>query len=258
MDALLKKSKRNYLLLSSKSNQGTVKNYNNAISNSKGDIIIPLSQDDRFYSDNSVQNIVDFFEQTECIICQGKQIGDKSRNVYPSPYDELFFEKSSFDCWIRMLHSNFVSGSALYFKRDIINNFGMFDERFCLLEDRPFITNIFEKNERVLLMDQVTIVYGENGVSSKEPSPKMAADYYLLYTDLLKQITKMKLPHIAFSVVKSRLRYYKRLSLGKPKSFLCYLEKIKRVKDKMVAKYMGKDLKEYEIDKLISSCRRKS
>lgn len=183
---LCKKTGLKFQIISHNKNLGTVKNYDSAIKAANGKIIIPLSQDDTFYNMKSVSSIVSFFEKTKCDVCTAKRLGSKSHIIYPQKNDaDILLEKKQHDLIIRLLLSNFISGSVLYFKKDIYNSIG-FDKDFVLLEDYPFVMRLIEKNVQLDFMDQIVLTYGESGVSSgKNISNILLRDMQLMYTKYL-------------------------------------------------------------------------
>ena len=99
-------------------NLGTVRNYNHAMDISNGEIIIPLSQDDRFYDSHCVSDIVGFFQNSNYCICTAQRVGSNSGIVFPSNTQSDILKENNLDHLIFCLFiQNFISGSVLYFRK---------------------------------------------------------------------------------------------------------------------------------------------
>ncbi len=164
-------------------NVGTVRNYNRAVLEADGDIIVPLSQDDTFNDYFALESIVGCFEKSNADVVFAKRIGRLSGIVYPRQSDvDILNEHSLNEIWMRLAFSNFISGSCLYWKKSFLNELGLFDEKYLLLEDHPILFKILEKGGHIHYLDILTVKYGENGMSSgKQISKKLIADNVTLY-----------------------------------------------------------------------------
>lgn len=158
---------KNYKIISNKWNLGTVKNYNNAIKESSGEIIIPLSQDDCFINEYILANIVDFLADDDHNICLGLRKGNKSGKIFPCNHDIKIAKSYDSKKILNLLaRKNIYSGSSLYFKKVFFNNIGEFDESCKLVEDYSFAIKCIQNSEKIYILDYPTVFYGEEGVSS--------------------------------------------------------------------------------------------
>ena len=165
-------------------NAGTVKNFNAAIAMADGEFVFPLSQDDCFYAEDAVTKIVAFFkEHPDCMSCTSNRIGEKSRKVYPNREDtELLKSWDRNALWCRIVYENFVSGSTIYYRTDFMKKRAGFDTDFLLVEDYPFVASMILENHKIGFLDEITVVYGEDGVSnSASQSPKLLEDRMVFY-----------------------------------------------------------------------------
>lgn len=165
-------------------NMGTVRSFNTAIDLASGEFVFPLSQDDRFYDDNVVRKIVEFFQKnSDCMTCTSKRIGEKSGRIYPNATDaELLASWDTKELWTRTLYENFISGSTIYYRTEFMKARGGFDTDSLLVEDYPFVLAMILENQKIGFLDEITITYGEDGVSNgSTPSPKMLADRMVMY-----------------------------------------------------------------------------
>ena len=148
-------------------NVGTVKNCNIAIANATGDIITYLSQDDVFANEDVLTTIAEFFASRNAKICFGKRKGALSGKIVPDEADcEILKDFNRKKVWFRLLCQGFIYGSSTAIKKDFLLSLGGYDEKYKLLEDYPLLLNIIEIKEKIFCLDKVTVIYGENGVSS--------------------------------------------------------------------------------------------
>lgn len=171
-----------FMVETNKQNLGTVRNGNTAIKRSKGDIIVPLSQDDKFADKDSLKKIVQYFCDTGCKICQAKRIGNVHGGVYPSLFDFSFLTDSNQEkLWLRLVYGNFISGATLYWKKSFLEEMGFYDEEYVLMEDHPMLMKVVDRGVHIGFMNCVTVIYGEDGVSSGCFSPLFIKDNIRLY-----------------------------------------------------------------------------
>lgn len=165
-------------------NVGTVKSFNVAISMANGEFVFPLSQDDRFYREDTVTKLVAFFrEHPDCVSCTSYRIGETSKNVYPSREDAALLKSWNRKAlWCRIVYENFISGSTVYYRTDFMKKREGFDADFLLVEDYPFAASMILENHKIGFLDEITIVYGEDGISNgMSGSPKLLADRLVFY-----------------------------------------------------------------------------
>lgn len=147
-------------------NLGTVRNYNNAIKIASGDIIVPLACDDSFVDENVLEDIVTHFETTGCLVCSALRKGEKTGAYLPREKDANILKKHDAPLLLsRLSFDNIISGATLYFRRDVFDRYGFFDEKYVLVEDFPYVFHLVKEGVSISFMDRVTIVYGQDGVS---------------------------------------------------------------------------------------------
>lgn len=198
---------RKWIIHQNEKNMGTVRSFNTAVFMANGEFIVPLSQDDVFFDENVVGKIVTFFQtHSECMSCTSKRKGEKSKRIYPNQGDiELLERWNQKELWSRILYENFISGSTIYYRTDFLRKRGGFDTEFLLVEDYPFVAAMVLENHKIGFLDEITIVYGEEGVSNGTvPSPKMLADRMIFYD-------KYVLPNMNLTSGKWMKRYVKYL-----------------------------------------------
>lgn len=194
------------VLYSNEKNLGTVKNYNCAIKNSTGEIIMPLSADDVFFDETIVSKVVDFFVNNNSEICYSKRIGRLTKRIYPTNADIEIINNGNADILKRMCYSGLFSGSTLYFTKDYWEENGEFDEDYFLLEDFPFSFKACLNGVKIGFLDVVSIVYGEEGLTShNKKNSLLSKDLDLHYRNMLSVLRHR--------VSKKCYRYVERLKL---------------------------------------------
>lgn len=187
---------RTWMVHQNETNVGTVKSFNAAVFMANGEFVVPLSQDDCFYREDIVTKIVEFFQDhPDCMSCTAKRIGEKSKKVYPDRTDmDLLTVWDRKELWNRIVFENFISGSTMYYRTGFMKQRNGFRTDFLLLEDYPFAADMILENQRIGFLDEITIVYGEDGVSSTmAQSPKMLADRMVFYEKYIVPNTELVL-----------------------------------------------------------------
>ncbi len=144
-------------------NLGIVRNFNNAIKNSRGKYIFPLAQDDTFYDSDCIKKIVDSLKN--CLVTTGIRVLNNNNKIEcPNCYERDII-RSEYLYKYLLLNGNFISGASTYYKKEIFEKYGYFDEEFVLVEDYPFYLKILRNNEKINFIDSPLIKYKEGGVS---------------------------------------------------------------------------------------------
>ncbi|MBS7124362.1 MAG: glycosyltransferase [Coprobacillus sp.] len=179
-----------FKLINNGINRGTVKHFNSLIKQAKGTIICPLSSGDQFYNENSLQEIMNVFDQEDKLIYTSKRMIKKENSIeyYPSLYQVSLLDQSNHFFEYIMKYGNFVSGASTYYKKDIFDKYGFFDEKYRLLEDYPFYAKLALNNEKIGYLDYPTIQYELGGISTaSNRNPLLDQDYVTLFKDVLSQ-----------------------------------------------------------------------
>ncbi len=156
------------IIYSNEINLGTVRNFNNAIRKSTGELIFPLACDDEFVDSAVIGDLVNYFSHNDVQVCAAKREGEITKAIFPikEDIDILLSPEYDKDILNRLSVDNFLSGSTLYYRRSYLEKVGMFDERYKLLEDYPFVYKMAVNGDRIGWFDRITIIYGEDGISS--------------------------------------------------------------------------------------------
>lgn len=113
---------------------------------------------------------------------------ENSIEYYPSLYQVSLLDQSNHFFEYIMKYGNFVSGASTYYKKDIFDKYGFFDEKYRLLEDYPFYAKLALNNEKIGYLDYPTIQYELGGISTaSNRNPLLDQDYVTLFKDVLSQ-----------------------------------------------------------------------
>lgn len=174
-------------ILINSSNIGTVRTLNKVLKLQNSELIIPLSSDDEFYDSNTIQKIIDFFNSTNYLIATSMRqpiLNGLPLNPYPkTSHIPLFNDREKLLKYISK-KGNIISGASTYYRREIFERIGYFDERYRLLEDYPFYLKVLSNQIDIGFINMITINYGLSGVSSgkgkrKRINPILRDDFKL-------------------------------------------------------------------------------
>lgn len=133
--------------------KGLIKNFENAIVHSKGDIIFLCDQDD-VWKDNKVKTVLDIFENTDCtLVMHDACIVDSNLKILGCSFFE--FKKCKKGYWRNLIKNSYI-GCCMAFKRSILDyaipfpdNIPMHDQWIGLLSER--VGKVEFCNEQLLL-----------------------------------------------------------------------------------------------------------
>ena len=192
-----------FRVITSNTNNGTVKNLNRAYRLAVGDILIPLSADDVFFSDDVVEKIVETFLKKGCNVLvtsrmafsedgkESKKLPKKENEKYISKLDIAEKQHLAF---ITDEFYDMASGSVMYVKKAFLDKWGYFDEKYKLWEDGPFFTQYTRENILTTEYEIISIKYRLGGVSNGKPNPLMRKDRELYnQTDRITEIANLSL-----------------------------------------------------------------
>ena len=160
--------KEHFRLLTRQHNVGTVRNYNEAITYAKGDIIVPLSQDDVFYNEETLKAIDESFDNNTNVCLGLRKVLGKETLLPNYKQQSIIQEGDTKKLWFRNACKNMFYGASLYWRKSFLIQLGLFDESYLLLEDYPFVMKCIEKGETIKILSQPTILWDNKGVSGTQ------------------------------------------------------------------------------------------
>jgi glycosyltransferase involved in cell wall biosynthesis len=176
----------NVIVHTNKINKGTVKNINNAISMSKGKYIKLIAADDAFYDGTVIASFVSFFENTSSLIVASKiEICDSELKVtqdhsYNYAYNETLKNNlnnlSSKECFVELCKENFISAPSVCFAKELFEIYGLFDEKYILVEDYPMWLKLFRVGCKIDYHNIVSVKYRTEVGVTGSPNKIFAED----------------------------------------------------------------------------------
>lgn len=189
-----------YKILQNDKNLGTVANYDNAIRQSKGDIIIPLSQDDYFKDDNVLTDLNKEFNKGYNIMMTQRISLTKNKPITPTLIQKIINKQNVSKCLKLIIYRNFYCGATIYFRKEFYYNMGGFDFDFKLIEDLPFVLKCllcnqpiyFYKRETIFYNDKMTKISKQRSINTLNTLNKIFNKYLSNseYTRLLKKFRR--------------------------------------------------------------------
>lgn len=216
----------NCIINRNKINIGTVKNFNEAIKISSGEIIVPLAADDSFDNKLVISKVVEFFNNNKFLICTAKRrVIDKYNNeveILPTDKQIKIIKNKNSALLNELSKGNFISGACTYYKKKVFEKYGLFDTDFKLLEDYPFYLRACLNNEKIGFLDFITIRYKVGGISSAENmNPILKSDFKKAYEKLILN-NKNKISILAYRI--ACVDYYRQFNeKSRAKSILIHL-----------------------------------
>lgn len=200
-----------FKIIKHEKNIGTVKNYESAIEMARGKYIVPLSQDDVFFSKSVLMMIKKEFEDCDADFVYTKRIGEISKNILPNVYDwKMVSTGNTNNILKRLMLSNCISGACLSIKKDSLIEIGGFDNNFYLLEDYPLIMKAVLQHKKISFLNIIAIKYGERGISNnKQLSSVLITDYISLSKKYLLNNISVFNTKIAKDYILRRFEVYK-------------------------------------------------
>ncbi len=165
-------------------NIGTVKHLNRVFAMAKGEYLISCSSGDSFYEEKTVGKIVQAFEKKRTLI-----LSTRRADVYPegktkirpwkfTGWEMRFFPKR----FLRKMicEKNVLSGCCTFYKKELFEKHGFFDESYHLVEDYPYYVELLRKGETIAFSPMITVSHGIGGVSTGKIHPSIYKDIELL------------------------------------------------------------------------------
>lgn len=193
----VKRNIKDYILLENQQNLGTVKTLNRGIRIAQGDIIFNLAGDDLFYDEHVLKDWVAAFQETGASMMVGVR----------ENYDHKLLTKTGITPnkrqahWLRLLgaaelfelliRDNFVSGCCTAHSRKFFETYGLYDEKYRVIEDFPTTLRFLRLGGQIIFFDRSVIKYRGNGVSSTgSVSTAYKQDMHMIFQNEILPYTK--------------------------------------------------------------------
>lgn len=207
VDLLNQFSAQGIRIVRQKVNRGTVRNLNAGLRCSEGQWVITLAADDRFKTIHSITQLVSeaYDTQAQWVVGRTELVGCENVWIDKSPIEDIesntnpyaFFETLCYSCWL-------PSSGNLY-RRSFLEQFGLYDERYYLVEDWPLFLKAARSRHSPRRLDKITIVRKKDGVSNKK-----AQVNFKYQTDLIEIMGKEILPYLDLLPSEVQKKIYRR------------------------------------------------
>lgn len=174
----IEKNKKNnlvdYTINSNKVNSGIVKNLNTAIRLASGDIIVHIACDDALFDNNVLNSIVDFYNNTSYMIAVGKLAyydGNLQKSIGHTPLaaNIPYINGDPMKCYKKLcVTGSFFPSPGLSYKRELIENYGLYDEDYRLVDDFSRFLYLSRNGCRIGYIDKFLTKYRMSGITSSK------------------------------------------------------------------------------------------
>lgn len=142
-----------YEVYSNECNYGTVKNLNHALKKSTGRYIKLIAADDILATSNVLSGVAPAIEKSSdgCIVGDVLMC-DNNLNVlykFESDFYTDISRLSAKECFKRNCIRDKINAVGVFFRKDFFEKYGLFDERFRLLEDWPTWLKLFDEGGKI-------------------------------------------------------------------------------------------------------------
>lgn len=170
-------------------NFGTVKSANGAIRKSTGRYIKILAADDALYDSSSLTNAAKALRASPCGIITG-DVMKCDENLKPiAKYRNDLLEAinalTPLDVFRRLCVHNDIVAGGVFFERSFFDKYGLFDERYRLMEDWPMWLKATKEGCRFFYSPFNAIRYRSNGGVGTSANPIYMADKKRALEDLI-------------------------------------------------------------------------
>ena len=144
-------------------NHGTVKNINNAVKKSTGECIQIIAGDDVLLKDALMIKMNNLSNAREILISKVELFGDplkceKMQKWCNDGYEIL--KKDQKIIYKQLLIDNYIAGPSWGFiPAKVYDDIGLYDERFPLVEDYPFLVKLVKNGYELKFIDEYTAKY---------------------------------------------------------------------------------------------------
>lgn len=180
----------NLIINQNEHNLGVVKNLNKGIKLGNGNYFMNLACDDKLYDCNVIENIVNYFNKTNYlattgIICAYDENMKNALWSNPSIEDINFLLNSNpYDVYKALCKRNFISGPGFSYTKELLEKYGLYDEKYHLLEDYPRSLYLTRNGCSIGCLNIPIIKYRKGGVTTQNPSDDNFHIRQKIYNDL--------------------------------------------------------------------------
>ncbi len=171
---------KNFSVIHNTENIGTIRNLNNAIKRSSGEIIITLSADDIFADEKVVSDWVSEFIKTNASVITAKRaVFDNSMQkficVQPDKREiDIIKTSLTTELFEYIAPKNIIFGCCTARTRESFKKYGYFNEKYKYIEDYSMNLQLLKQGANIQFFDRVVIKYRSSGISA---APSVNEEY---------------------------------------------------------------------------------
>ncbi|MBR0304839.1 MAG: glycosyltransferase [Bacteroidales bacterium] len=218
-------------LIVNEENKGISANFNIGVRASSGEWI-KIFGDDILLPDAIEKNVC-FAIKNECNMVFSRVIyfsEETKEELKILPEDDYFFPVSSHEQFLTHIRNRFITPTPTWFyKRELFDKLGGYDEHYRLLEDYPFQFKMLELGERFSYLPQVTVRYRITNTSVSNSKKSTGKKKQPFFEDRLAVFYELRVPALKKHGFWGSLIYYKMV-------YFFYRKKIYS-KDNSIARY---------------------
>jgi alpha-1,3-rhamnosyltransferase len=216
-------------ILTVSQNTGISANCNRAVRACNGEWYKGIAGDDALFPD-AIEKVIDFLALNPHIsvletnsIYYYDQFEEKNRVEHWTPPLWFFCEKITAQEQFReLLINGFLHAPSMFYKIDLFDKVGLFDERFKFIEDRPFWIKITKAGYKIYRFDVLTVKYRlhSKSVFSSKEEDLLFNKYYKVMYDMYKIVVFPEVNwfvKFAFSWEYYVVRFFDKMGLNKKK-----------------------------------------
>lgn len=153
-------------------NVGTVKHLNKLIKKAKGEYLKILAVDDAFYCVNSISKAIESLENSDCNIGVGMvvlydEFLKTEKGIKPSKEEICLIEKAERKQLHKMIcvSGGFLPAPGRFYKREYFEVYGLYDEQYRLLEDKPLVSRAIRSGCKIHFINSRVSKYRLAGIT---------------------------------------------------------------------------------------------
>ena len=163
----------NFIINVNETNSGTVKNVNNAIKKCNGEYVLFFAADDCLYDANTIANFVKSFETLpdDSLMITGQcYMYDEELKKLECKFVDIELAKqlnndSALGQYKKMVFSCLYAMGATAVKRKIFEKYGLFNEKYKIIEDWSYFLNITRNGAKITYCNFGALKHRDGGVS---------------------------------------------------------------------------------------------
>lgn len=181
--AVLRKKYERVRININETNIGTVKHLNRVFGMAEGKYLLSCSSGDVFAKEDTVEKIVGAFKKKKTLLLTTRRLDvmPGKKKVRPFVLTGILLKFAPgmlLDYMVRK--KNVLSGCCTFYRKELFETYGYFDERYHLVEDYPYYVMLLQKKVRFGWSSMVSIHHRMGGVSTGRIHPSIYKDIELM------------------------------------------------------------------------------